>query len=92
MLNKSDLLEAIRVVTEEAVAPLKEMLEASSTATTSAKYLTRDEVCNALRISRPTFHKLVRDGVLNITKLGRKTLVDAAELERVSENWRKYDR
>lgn len=42
-----------------------------------AKYYSRAECCSILRCSMPTFHALVNKGFVPITKVGRKTLVNA---------------
>lgn len=41
---------------------------------------TRQEVCDFLKISKPTFHSLANKGAFRITKIGRRTLVDMSDL------------
>lgn len=47
------------------------------------RHYTRQECCAILRCSLPTFHGLVNRGLIRITKVGRKTLVDAAEFDKL---------
>ena len=44
--------------------------------------LSRREVCATFGIGLTTFHALVKSGALNVRKVGRRTLVSAAEAER----------
>jgi len=46
------------------------------------KLLTVKEAMNELRCSRPTFYKLVNEGILDIVKMGRKTLVDTDDIQK----------
>lgn len=45
------------------------------------KYYTRQECCEILRCSLPTFHALVNKGLIPVTKVGRKTLVSADDFD-----------
>lgn len=51
----------------------------------STQFYTIEEVCERLRIGKTMFHSLVKSGRLAIVKIGRKTLVSGAELERFAE-------
>ncbi len=44
--------------------------------------LSRHEFCATFGIGLTTFHALVKSGALNVRKVGRRTLVSAAEAER----------
>lgn len=44
---------------------------------------TREDVCKYLHISKPTFHSLVNRGLIQPTKVGRRTLCDMAEIRRL---------
>lgn len=46
------------------------------------RYYTRQECCEILRCSLPTFHALVNKSLIPVTKVGRKTLVNAAEFDK----------
>ena len=49
------------------------------------RYYTREEACQHLRVSIPTFYRLVKKGKIQILKLEGKTLVDADELDEAIE-------
>lgn len=46
------------------------------------EYGTRADACDFLKISFPTLHGLINQGLVKIKKVGRKTLVDMADLRR----------
>ena len=46
------------------------------------EYGTRADACDFLKVSFPTFHALVNQGLVKVKKVGRKTLVDMADLKR----------
>lgn len=46
------------------------------------RYYTRDEVCEMLRISKPTYHAMAGKGAFGITHAGRKVLIDADRFDR----------
>lgn len=48
-----------------------------------AKHYTRQECCQILRCSLPTFHALANRGLIPIRKVGRKTLIPAAEFDKI---------
>ena len=45
----------------------------------------RQEVCDYLHISYPTFHSLVNRGLIKTTKVGTRTLCDMNEIRRKVE-------
>lgn len=45
------------------------------------RYYTRQECCEILRCSLPTFHALVNKGLIPVTKVGRKTLISADDFD-----------
>ena len=49
-------------------------------------FLSVEETCKQLSISNSFFYLLVKRGQLRTVKLGRRTLVPFAELERLSSN------
>lgn len=46
------------------------------------EYGTRADACDFLKVSFPTLHALINHGLVKIKKVGRKTLVDMADLRR----------
>ena len=48
--------------------------------------LTREEITDMYKISKPTIHKLMNTGKLDFEKIGRKTLFRLEEVERVFRN------
>jgi excisionase family DNA binding protein len=50
------------------------------------RFLTANEVCDALRISRTTFYTLVRDGRIPSIKVGKKHLVPAVAIQRMERS------
>lgn len=46
------------------------------------EYGTRADACDYLKISFPTLHGLINQGLVKIKKVGRKTLVDMTDLRR----------
>ena len=49
----------------------------------AVRHYTRQECCAILRCSLPTFHSIVNRGLIQVTKVGRKTLVDAEEFDKL---------
>ena len=66
--------------------------QVSTKAEKNERYYTRQECCEILRCSKPTFHSLVNKGLIPVTKVGRKTLVSADVFDRIvaSGELRKY--
>jgi excisionase family DNA binding protein len=50
---------------------------------TTELVLDQKEVCRLLRISRPTFYRLIKDKELEHIRLGRKVFVTRVQLERL---------
>ena len=49
------------------------------------RYLSRDEVCNLLGISKPTLWKKTRDGEIKATTIGRRVTYSESEVKRFME-------
>ena len=49
------------------------------------RYYTAEEAQNHLKISRSTFYRHVRQGRIEVLKIGRKSLVDADKLDEAIE-------
>ena len=60
-----------------------QVLWAKMQAPSEAKHYTRLECCQILRCSMPTFHALANKGLIPIRKVGRKTLIPAAEFDKL---------
>lgn len=69
--------ESIRsIIREEVTRAVSEAFADEQKKNTAAsELLTREEVCRLLKISKPTFHALVRRGLINPVKIGSRTLV-----------------
>ncbi len=52
------------------------------------EYLTRDEVCTLLKISKPTLHSYINKGKIKALKICGKTLFDADEIHKAVEERR----
>ena len=50
-----------------------------------ARYLSRDEVCTLLGISKPTLWRKTKDGEITATKIGRKVTYAESEVKRFME-------
>ena len=89
MLN-TDINSAIRAIVKEEVELVKADLMAQLEKQQAPKPLrtyTREQACQVLQCTYPTFHRLVNGGFIPITKSGRRTLVLADELDTmVKEN------
>jgi len=46
-------------------------------------FLTIDQVCSFLQISRPSVHKLLNDGTLTRIKLGSCTRIRLSEIQKI---------
>lgn len=46
-------------------------------------FLTTDEVCKVLHISKLTLYRWVKQGKLTAIKVGKKLLIEQAELQRI---------
>lgn len=53
---------------------------AASTATTTARYLTRKQVCQRLNISMPTLSRYISKGIVTAQKVGTRVLIDEGML------------
>lgn len=83
LLVRAEDLEAIAL---RLVARIREDDAARRREESIEEYGTRADACDFLKISFPTFHSLVNQGLIKTKKVGRKTLVDMNDLRRaVSE-------
>lgn len=77
------------IVAEEAQkaisAALAEVIRPADGKPEDSEYLTRNQVCQMLHISKPTFHCWVNTGLLETHKVGSRTLVKKADLQRKIE-------
>jgi excisionase family DNA binding protein len=55
----------------------------------SLKLFNIDEAADMLRVSPWTIRAFIRDGKLNVVKIGRRVLLERSELERLVEAGRK---
>ena len=51
--------------------------------------LTVPEACDYLRISRATLYRHIKQGKITPIKIGRRTLIDKSDLDRLIEEGRK---
>ena len=68
---------------EAAITKVFERFQAShatAPADSGPQYYTRKEVAELLHISLPSVHSLMNKGALKVTKIGSRTLIDAADL------------
>ncbi|SLJ24058.1 DNA-binding protein [Mycobacteroides abscessus subsp. abscessus] len=59
------------------------MSENGAASTTPPKLYTMEETAEVLRVSREYLYRMRQKGELVVVKFGRRTLVEAAEIERV---------
>lgn len=89
MVKEKQMGTIVFQITEEEIEKMgekiaKELWEKMNTPTEeAAKHYTRQECCQILRCSLPTFHALVNKGLIPIRKVGRKTLVPATEFDNI---------
>ena len=81
-LSKDDLREVFLEMLNEASFTRREPETVTATSTEKTPRLyTRQEVCELLGITPPTFHRLANSGAFSVIKVGRHTRVDADELD-----------
>lgn len=68
------------ILREEINLALKNFREKEETAKSELEFITVEEACQLLRISKPTLYKRMRDGSLIYIKLGDRTLFNKANL------------
>jgi excisionase family DNA binding protein len=74
-ISISELREMFSEIIEEKFAHLQPKVQSHN------KYITRDELCHILRISKPTSHNLVKNGIIRAYKIGGKLLFRNDEIE-----------
>jgi excisionase family DNA binding protein len=78
--KKSMIPVKSRIVADRRVTP--DRREGRSTLSVVKRVLTTREACRYLRVSRPTFLKMIADGKIKAQKVGRGWKVLESELER----------
>lgn len=63
-------------------------MQAPASHSQAADLLTIDEAATALRVSDATVFRLMRRGDLRVVRLGRRTLIERVELDRLIEERR----
>lgn len=76
IINDQDLINIIRQVVREEIERVKE----------KEQYLTTREVCDRLKISRPTLHRWREEGIIKAYKVGGIVRFSDKEIERVHLN------
>ena len=51
-------------------------------AESAQELISRADACNYLKVSLPTLHRFINDGLIEPVKCGRRTLIDLAEIRR----------
>ena len=74
-LSIGELIDLIREVVRA------EFQSISDTSSKTNTYLSREQVCNELHISLPTFHRWTRQGKLKVHKAGSRVLVKKTDVE-----------
>lgn len=65
---------------------ISHVLELLSQKKSEVKNYTPKEFCKLVNISLPTFNRLKRDGKIGFIKVGKKTLINASEVENFVKN------
>lgn len=47
------------------------------------EFLTVDQVCEILQVSRPTVYRLIKDGKIKVIKLGTATRIRRSEIDKL---------
>ena len=85
--------ESFPELIQSAVRP---MIEKLAPKTEEIKYLSREEVCELLHISKPTLGSYINKGMLKGKKIGRRVLFDESDVKqalqempsRISKKWK----
>ena len=80
-LSQEELESYGKAIGETIAQRLWDNMHASSM--DAVKHYTRQECCQILRCSLPTFHALANKGLIPIRKVGRKTLIPATEFDTI---------
>ena len=79
LLLRPDDLDALFV---RVIAKIREDDATARREASVDEFGTRQDACDFLKVSLPTFHSLVNQGLIRTKKIGRKTLVDMNDLRR----------
>ena len=77
-LSKEDLRAVLLEILHDAIPTRR---EPEAEAEKAPRLYTRKEVCELLGVTKPTFHRLANNGAFAIVKVGRRTNVDADDLD-----------
>jgi len=79
MKTEQKILKCLEAITES-LRRIEEKLEQPGIL--SGRWLTQQEVCNELKVTRRTLANYRNSGILKFTRLGNKILYQSAELEK----------
>lgn len=79
MKNEKNILTALEVIIES-LHRIEDKLKQPGIL--SGRWLTQQEVCNELKVTRRTLANYRNSGILKFTRLGNKILYQSAELEK----------
>lgn len=74
--------EDLNTICAQVVAKIREDDATARREASVEEWGTRADACDYLKISFPTFHSLVHQGLVKTKKVGRKTLVDMNDLRK----------
>lgn len=77
ILNETELNDLLEKAVEKALAKL----QPPTTAETKPKYITRDEACSMLKISKVTLWKLTKANLINCYRIGGRVLYSESEIQ-----------
>ena len=93
VISKMELTSALRDVVTEVITNVLHHTKEESITRTPRKY-TRAQIADALCVSLPTIHGMMKQGILPYEKVGRRTLFDADKVDTLvaSGQLKKYRR
>lgn len=83
LLQKEDLREILVEIVEEIVGKAR---QAENRHESDEKWLTRDEVCNMLRITLTTLWRMEKRGEITSRKIGRRNLYLKTDVDSLINN------
>lgn len=69
-----------KIIREEIEQALTKYVTIESNSKSGIEYITAEEACKFLRISKPTLYNRMRDGSIIFTRLGNRVLFDKQNL------------
>lgn len=69
-----------KIIREEINQALSKYLSMDTNSKSEIEFITADEVCQFLRISKPTLYNRMKDGSINFKRLGSRVLFDKQNL------------